>query len=87
METKNKKTYQKPLVKIVKGKETTEALCIEHESEYETCVLCHRQTDVLKSELISRRRYYIEGEGQLCPDCARKLEEMQESLRINGSYK
>ncbi len=37
--------------------------------EFEICVLCGCQTDVLKSTNIAMRLGYIEGVGQLCEDC------------------
>lgn len=37
--------------------------------EYERCVFCGKQTEVLKSEPVDGRRFYIEGAGQLCGDC------------------
>lgn len=34
--------------------------------EMERCVLCWRETDVPKDTPVSRRKYYLEGQGQLC---------------------
>lgn len=43
------------------------------EKQCETCVCCGKKTQVLKSEPISRRKFYIEGGGQLCRDCYYEL--------------
>ncbi len=40
---------------------------------YERCVVCKRETDVPVDLKISRRRFYVEGAGQLCPACYREL--------------
>lgn len=37
--------------------------------EYERCVFCGKQTEILKSEPVGGRQFYIEGAGQLCRDC------------------
>lgn len=42
-------------------------------SEYESCILCHRQLSVLKKQPIAFRDYYMEGCGQLCYACYRML--------------
>ena len=39
----------------------------------ETCVLCGKKTPFNKSDNIDYRCYYVEGAGQLCKDCYRKL--------------
>ncbi len=36
---------------------------------YENCVLCDKQTEVLKSTPIELRYNYVENAGQLCPEC------------------
>ncbi len=41
--------------------------------EYEVCVVCKKKTDVRIDESITRRYTYIEGAGQLCPSCYKKL--------------
>ncbi len=41
--------------------------------EYEVCVVCKKKTDVRIDEPITRRYTYIEGAGQLCPSCYKKL--------------
>lgn len=35
----------------------------------ETCVCCGVRTEVSKELEISKRKYYIEGAGQLCSRC------------------
>ena len=40
---------------------------------YERCVLCGRETDVPTDLPIDRRDHYIEGCGQLCRNCWKKL--------------
>lgn len=37
--------------------------------EYEKCIICRKQTKVLKSTPIKERKYYVEGAGQLCKEC------------------
>ncbi len=44
-------------------------------SEYETCVLCGKSVGVLQSTPVQCRADYIEGCGQLCPECARDVSE------------
>ncbi len=44
-------------------------------SEYETCVLCGKSVGVLQSTSVQCRTDYIEGCGQLCPECARNVSE------------
>lgn len=52
------------------------------ESEFETCVLCGKTTEVLRAEPVQNRADYVEGCGQLCPDCAQKIRnEQNESVR------
>lgn len=41
-------------------------------TKWEYCVICGQRTDVKRSEPISRRMYYVEGVGQLCPRCYRE---------------
>ena len=72
MEQKKKRTYERPWIRIL-GRKDADAFPEGRDSEYEYCVLCHRETDVKKTEPVGRRRHYVEGEGQLCPDCARRL--------------
>lgn len=37
--------------------------------QYERCCLCGRVTEVQVSEPVQLRRHYVQGVGQLCPDC------------------
>lgn len=39
----------------------------------ERCVLCWELTDVPKDTPVNRRRYYLEGQGQLCAKCYYEL--------------
>ena len=41
--------------------------------QYEICVSCGAETNVPKSWHIDLRKYYVEGAGQLCDDCGKKL--------------
>lgn len=41
--------------------------------ETEKCILCGRDTGVLRSTPIDQRAYYIVGGGQLCISCGRQL--------------
>lgn len=36
---------------------------------YETCVMCSKETTILKSTHIDFRYGYVEGAGQLCREC------------------
>jgi len=42
-------------------------------NEFENCVLCGKETDVLKNTPIELRENYIECAGQLCRDCMEEL--------------
>ena len=39
----------------------------------ERCILCGRLTGVLKNKPVAGREHYIEGAGQLCRECYRKM--------------
>ena len=45
----------------------------ETDSSYERCVLCGAETGIRKDTPVSLRRGYVEGGGQLCPGCWRRL--------------
>lgn len=45
----------------------------KEEKEYEQCVFCGKKTIVPKEQEIEMRPYYIEGAGQLCYDCYKKI--------------
>lgn len=52
------------------------ALCtciFHHENEMEICVSCGKETNVLKNQHIDLRKYYVEGVGQLCKECYKKI--------------
>lgn len=38
-------------------------------NETETCVICGKETNVLKTTHVDLRHNYIEGAGQLCEQC------------------
>jgi uncharacterized protein (UPF0248 family) len=42
------------------------------DDEYEICIICHRETDVKKSTPVDKRKYYVEGFGQMCRECYMK---------------
>ena len=44
-----------------------------HELDCERCVLCGKQTNIPVMMPISERAYYVEGSGQLCPECYQKV--------------
>ena len=39
------------------------------ESEFETCVICGKETNVPVKQHVDFRDFYIEGAGQLCKSC------------------
>lgn len=41
--------------------------------EYERCVCCNKLLDINKKTPINYRLYYIEGAGQLCHSCYKKI--------------
>lgn len=42
-------------------------------SGLERCVLCGRTTDIYVGTPVDMRNCYVEGAGQLCPDCWAEL--------------
>lgn len=44
-----------------------------HGMKMERCVLCLQLTSVLKNTPISQRKYYVQGQGQLCAKCYYEL--------------
>lgn len=40
---------------------------------FERCVSCYELTDVRKDTPVDERPNYIEGAGQLCPECWRRI--------------
>ena len=41
--------------------------------ETEKCILCGCDTEILRTVPIDQRAYYVEGCGQLCTTCGRRL--------------
>ncbi len=41
--------------------------------QMDRCVLCWQLTDVPKNTPISWRKYYVQGQGQLCENCYYEL--------------
>lgn len=41
----------------------------ETSREKDLCVFCRKETEYYKDTHINFREYYIEGCGQLCPEC------------------
>ena len=39
----------------------------------EKCIICNKQLKIKKDENIKKRKYYIQGAGQLCESCYYKL--------------
>ena len=37
--------------------------------EYEKCVLCNKDTYIVRNADVSHRPFYVEGAGQLCKEC------------------
>lgn len=42
-------------------------------TDYEKCVCCGRCTNIPKYMHVSKRSYYVEGIGQLCNECFKKI--------------
>lgn len=51
--------------------------------EYEVCVGCGDITNIPKNMIIQKREFYIEGAGQLCEKCGRRLKQENELKRKN----
>ncbi|WP_302823472.1 hypothetical protein [Eubacterium callanderi] len=43
---------------------------------FESCVLCGKKTHIPIDTPIAARQGYIEGTGQLCPTCYKKIKNM-----------
>ena len=41
---------------------------------YEICVICHKKTTVRAETPIQQRQHYVEGCGQLCKTCGKKIQ-------------
>ena len=52
---------------------------------YEKCAVCGRQTDVLKTMNIARRKTFYPGVGQLCEACCFELYHTRD-LRTLGEF-
>lgn len=46
-------------------------------SPYETCVLCGKNTGILRNAPLWNRVDYVEGCGQLCAECAKKIRNIE----------
>lgn len=44
-----------------------------HGMKMERCVLCWHLTNVPQNTPISKRKYYVQGQGQLCENCYYEL--------------
>lgn len=55
---------------MMSGKENE---VIYKDKKWECCVFCGKVTSILKEQPISKRKYYIEGAGQLCFECYHEL--------------
>ena len=43
--------------------------------EKDRCVLCDEETEYTRNVPIDQRLYYVEGAGQLCGECYKKIYE------------
>lgn len=43
------------------------------EREKDKCVLCWKETKYYKDTHIDLREHYVEGSGQLCPECHERV--------------
>jgi len=41
--------------------------------EYDNCVNCGKETEYKRSVPVDFRDHYVEGAGQLCPECFNKI--------------
>jgi len=46
---------------------------INEQVVHEECVSCNKMTEVLTTEPVYNRMYYVEGAGQLCGECYTKI--------------
>lgn len=51
----------------------------------ERCIICHQETGISEDTPIELRDNYIEGVGQLCPECALKITREQHSTQMSKS--
>ena len=47
--------------------------------EKDCCVACGKETEYAKDTHIDARKHYIEGAGQLCPECDAEIYGPQEA--------
>ena len=45
----------------------------DEKDEYETCIICKCKTNIRRDQPIKDRYGYVEGAGQLCYRCYKKL--------------
>jgi hypothetical protein len=55
---------------------------MENQSIYETCIMCSKETTILKTTHIDFRYGYVDGAGQLCRECY--LGENRNLITIDG---
>ena len=46
---------------------------LKKDDKIDKCVLCGKPTDYSKDTPVYNRDYYVDGAGQLCPDCYKDL--------------
>lgn len=46
---------------------------MKDKEEFEKCVICGKKLNIKKIVPIQKRKYYIEGAGQLCEKCYFKI--------------
>ena len=51
------------------------AYIVTHDETSEHCIVCNAPTQYKRSDHVDYRSYYIEGAGQLCPNCFAKEEQ------------
>ena len=51
----------------------------------ECCVICHQETDIFEDTPIELRDNYVEGVGQLCPECVLKMEKEEKNQSTEES--
>ena len=53
---------------------------MKQESEYEKCISCFEITNISKSTPIDQRLNYIEGAGQLCDPCKKRIYNLEKTM-------
>lgn len=41
---------------------------------YEKCIICNKETNIPINRHIDLRENYVEGAGQLCPECNKEID-------------